>query len=126
MGVGSSVGGQEAGLVQQDQTVFSRICLNFCMWASLYSRSIVLYFFRWFALRLLGNTYAKKQVFPGGVFLRSFVEREAKEIFCLSEQSKQRSAVVCSVLISMGYIINFDTKEERPAFSTCICKASVT
>ena len=30
----------------------------------------------------------KKQSYPGSMFLRSFVERETKEIFCLFEQKK--------------------------------------
>ena len=57
-------------------------------------------FFRWFALRLQGKTYAKKQAFPGGMFLKSFVERETKEIFCLSEQRKQRSIVLAAFVCS--------------------------
>ena len=66
---------------------FARICLNFCMWASLYSKNIALYFFSLICSSFARkNICKKKQAFPGGVFLRSFVERETKETFCLSEQ----------------------------------------
>ena len=68
------------------------------MWASLYSRNIALYFFSLICSSFARKTYAKKQAFPGGVFLRSFVERETKQNLLFILTRKQRSVVLAAVV----------------------------